>query len=47
MELLRHYIHYIAISVEILGILTIILGIFYAFFLTLTKTDQDKYTLVR
>ncbi|WP_338793444.1 DUF1622 domain-containing protein [Bernardetia sp. Wsw4-3y2] len=47
MELIRHYIHYVAISIEVLGILTIILGIFYAFFLALTKTNQDKYTLVR
>ena len=47
MELLKHYIHYISISVEILGILTIILGIAYAFFLALTKTEEDKYILVR
>ena len=27
--------------------MTIILGIIYAFFLTLSKTTEDKYTLVR
>lgn len=47
MELIRHYIHYVSTIVEIMGVLTIILGIFYAFFLALTKIDEDKYTIVR
>ncbi len=47
MELLKHYIHYIAIAVEILGILTIVLGILYAFFLALKQSNEDKYTIVR